>query len=203
MNHTRGATMRNVATALAVLGFSFAPRVGAAQWGISAHLGVARFGGSSRDTSGTRVGPYRPTTLELRLDRALGPNRLAIAVVRAKTGLAGERGGVAVVQYDAASLWEITPQVSLRLARFETGIEVRLEAGPALELWDLNDEARNRVGGRAAAAMEWPVASGLTGSLHVNGVLSGSVFDPADTPSGVERLATRRVGVAIGLRYQL
>jgi hypothetical protein len=200
IDNTRRAT-RFRATTL-VLGFLFA-RVGAAQWGISAHLGVARFGGSSRDTAGTTVGPYRPTTLELRLDRAVGPTRLGIALVRAKTGIAGERAGVAVVQYDAASLWEITPQASLRLARFGAGVEVRLEAGPAFELWDLNGEARNRVGGRAAAALEWPVASGLTGSLHVNGVFCGSIFDPADTPAGVERLATRRFGVGVGLRYQL
>ena len=198
-----GAVTSIHATLLAVLGFALAARVGAAQWGISAHIGVARFGGSSRDTAGTRVGPYRPTTFELRVDRAVGPTRLAVAVVRAKTGIAGERAGVAVVQYDAASLWEIAPQASLRLARFGAGVEIRLEAGPAFELWDLNEEARNRVGGRAAAALEWPLASGLTGSLHVNGVLSGSVFDPADPPSGVERLATRRIGVAVGLRYQL
>jgi hypothetical protein len=195
--------MRIHRTALAVLGLALAARAGAAQWGVSAHLGVARFGGSSRDTSGTRVGPYRPTTLELRVDRTLGSTRLAIAVVRAKTGIAGERAGLAVVQYDAASLWEIAPQASLRLARFGAGVDVRVEAGPAFEHWDLNGEVRNRVAGRAAAAMEWPLAGGLTGSLHVNAVLCGSIFDEADAPSGVERLATVRFGVAVGVRYQL
>ena len=194
---------RILATTCLVIGLALSPRVGAAQWGVSAHIGVARFGGSARDTSGTRVGPYRPTTLELRVDRAVGATRLTIAVVRAKTGIAGERAGVAVVQYDAASLWEIAPQASLRLVHFGAGVDVRVEAGPAFELWDLNGEARNRVGGRAATVMEWPLAGGLTGSLHVNAVLSGSVFDASDAPSGVERLPTRRFGVAVGLRYQL
>jgi hypothetical protein len=80
---------------------------------------------------------------------------------------------------------------------------VRVAAGPAIDFWTFDGERRNRVGGRAAAVVEWPLASALTGSLRVNGVLSGSVFDAADTPSGVERRATRRFGIAVGLRYQL
>jgi hypothetical protein len=196
--------MRTLSTLLLVLVLAVVPLVSAAQWGVSAELGVARFGGSSRDTSGTRVGPYRPTTFELRLDRAVGPTRVAIAVQYAKTGIAGEgRGGLAFVQYDLASFWEIAPQVSWRLARFGAGVDVRLEGGPAFTLWDLNHESRNRVGGRAAAALEWPLARSLAGSLRVSGVLSRSIFDPTDTPSGVERHATRRLGVAVGLRYQL
>jgi hypothetical protein len=180
-----------------------APRVAAAQWGVSAEIGVARFSGSSRDSSGTVVGPYRPTTFALRVDRAFGAVALAVTVMHAKTGIAGERGGLAVVQYDGASLWEITPHGSLRLARFGTRIEVHLEAGPAFEFWDLDGESRTRLAGRAAASVHWPLAGGFTGSLRVSGVLSKSLFDPADVPAGVERRATRRFGVALGLKYQL
>jgi len=107
------------------------------------------------------------------------------------------------VQYDVASLWEIAPHASFRLARFGAGVEARVEAGPAIDLWNLDGERRHRVGGRAAAVMEWPLTGALTGSLRVSGVLSRSVFDAADTPSGVERRATRRFGVAVGLRYRL
>jgi len=196
--------MRIPAGALVVAALATAPwRVLPAQWGISANLGVARFAGSSRDTSGTTVGPYRPTTFEVRLERQLGASRLAIAVLYANTGIAGERGGLAVVQYDVASLWEIAPHASFRLACFGAGVEARLEAGPAIDLWNLDGERRNRVGGRAAAVLEWPLARALVGSLRVSGVMSESVFDAADTPSGVERRATRRFGVAVGLRYQL
>jgi len=178
-----------------------APSTVSAQWGMAAEIGVARFGGSSRDTSGTTVGPYRPTTFELRLDRGLGPARVAVAVLRARTGIAGERPGLAVVQYDIASLWEIAPQVSFRLARFGVGVDVRLEAGPAVQRWDVDGASRTRVAARAAAALEWPLARALSGSLRVSGLVSGSVFDAAETPAGVERRATRRLGVAIGLRY--
>jgi len=174
-----------------------------AQWGIAAEIGVARFRGSSRDTSGTTVGPYRPTTVELRLDRGLGSARVALALLYAKTGIAGEQPGLAVVQYDLASLWEVAPQVSFRLARFGAGVDVRLEAGPAVQLWTVDGASRTRVAAQTAAALEWPLAESLTGSLRVSGVLSGSIFNADEPPPEVERRATRRLGVAIGARYRL
>ncbi len=195
--------MRTLAATCIAVGLAVAPRPSSAQWGIAAEIGVARFAGASRDSSGVTVGPYRPTTFELRVDARLGPPRVAIVVLYAKTGIAGEQPGLAVVQYDIASLWEVSPQVSFLLARFGVGVDVRLEAGPALQLWNLDGESRTRLGGRAATVVEWPLARDLTGSLRVSGVSSESVFDAADTPSGVERRATRRFGVAVGLRYQL
>src|SRR6266480_3587872 len=89
--------MRTLVAACLVAGF-VVPGMVSAQWGIAAEIGVARFRGSSRDTSGTTVGPYRPTTVELRLDRGLGSARVALALLYAKTGIAGERPGLAAVQ---------------------------------------------------------------------------------------------------------
>ncbi len=149
--------IRTLAATCLVFGLAAAPSASSAQWGVSAEIGVARFAGSSRDSSGVTVGPY---------------------------------------------LWEVSPQVSFLLARFGVGVDVRLEAGPALQLWNLDGASRTRLGGRAATVVEWPLARDLMGSLRVSGVLSESVFDAADTPTGVERRATRRFGVALGLRYQ-
>jgi len=130
--------IRTLAATCLVFGLAAAPSASSAQWGVSAEIGVARFAGSSRDSSGVTVGPYRPTTFELRADRGLGPARVALAVLYAKTGIAGEQPGLAVVRYDIASLWEVSPQVSFLLARFGVGVDVRLEAGPALQLWNLD-----------------------------------------------------------------
>jgi len=195
--------MRMLAAPCVAVGLAVAPGPVSGQWGIAAEIGVARFGGSSRDTSGITVGPYRPTTFELRVDRGFGPARVAVAVMYAKTGIAGEQAGMALVQYDLASFWEIAPQLSFRLARFGAGVDVRVEAGPAVERWDVDGARRTRVAARTAAALEWPLAQAFTGSLRVSGILSGSVFDAGETPAGVERRATRRVGVAVGLRYRL
>src|SRR5256886_11218699 len=93
----------------------------AAQWSVSAEVGVARFGGTSRDSAGATVGPYRPTTFELRLERGAGRARVAVGVLHAHTRLGAEGQGVAVVQYGIGSLWEIAPEVSLGVARFGAG----------------------------------------------------------------------------------
>src|SRR5688572_29395232 len=89
------------------------PRTLAAQWGggVAAEIGVARFAGTSRDSSGITVGPYRPTTFGLRLDRGFGGTRVGLAVLYAQTGLAGEQDGLVVVDYNAAALWEVGPEV--------------------------------------------------------------------------------------------
>jgi len=196
--------MRTLAATLVVVAVAAGPWCRLqGQWAIAADIGVARFGGTSRDSSGATVGPYRPTTFGLRLERGLGRARVAVGVLHAETGLVADGQGVAVVQYGIGSLWEIAPEISLGVARFGTGVEARVEAGPAVDLWNFDGEQRNRVGGRVAAVLEWPLARALMGSLRVSGVLSGSVFDAADAPSGVERRATRRFGVAVGLRYQL
>src|SRR5436190_1865850 len=123
--------------------------------------------------------------------------------VSAQTGIAGEQPGLAVVQYDLASLCEVAPQVSFRLARFGAGVDVRLEAGPAIQLWTVDGDSRTRVAAQTAAALEWPLAGSLSGSLRVSGVLSGSIFNADEPPPEVERRATRRFGVAIGVRYRL
>src|SRR2546423_6114533 len=197
--------MRMLTLAGLIAGLAGLSATGAAsaQWGIAAEIGVTRFGGSSRDTSGTAVGPYRPTTFELRLARGRGAVRGRVCVLAARTPFAGEQPGLAFVQSDFASVWEIAPQLSFRVARFGVGVDVRLEAGPAVQRWSLDGDRRARLASRTAAALEWPLARALTGSLRVSGVLSGSVFNAGETPAGVGRRATRRIRRAIGPRDRL
>jgi hypothetical protein len=177
------------------------PRTLPAQWGVAAEIGVARFGGTSRDSAGIVVGPYRPTTFGLRLDRGFGAARVGMAVLYARTGLAGEQEGLVVVDYNAASLWEVAPEVSIRLARFGAGVEARVEGGPVVDSWELDGQRRARVGARGAVGLECPLAGRFTWSLRATGVVSGSIIEAAEAPPGVERRPTRRGGVSIGLRY--
>src|SRR2546426_12686422 len=97
---------------------------------------------TSRDSAGATVGPYRPTTFELRLERGAGRARVAVGVLHANTGLGAEGQGVAVVQYGIGSLWEIAPEVSLGVARFGAGLEARVAAGPALRPLGIAGERR-------------------------------------------------------------
>lgn len=195
--------MRTLVAALVTLGLAVGPRAVAAQWGVSAEIGVARFSGTSRDSSGATVGPYRPTTFGVRFDRRTGRVGLALDVLYAAPGLAGAQGDLVFLQYGVLSLWEIAPQVGLRLARFGTGVEARVEAGPAIDLWEFNGEQRHRVGARGGVALEWPLARSLTGALRVSGAWSASMVNAEDVPADVERVGTRRFSVGVGVRYQL
>src|SRR2546430_116792 len=58
--------MRTLIGLLAAVALAVPGQAGAAQWGLSAEVGVARFGGTSRDSSGATLGPYRPTTFGVR-----------------------------------------------------------------------------------------------------------------------------------------
>jgi hypothetical protein len=196
--------MRSLIASLSTLALTLAPcEVSVAQWGLSTEIGVARFGGTGRDTSGIAVGPYRPTTFGLRVDREAGPVRVAVVALYAQTGIAGVKDNLAVVDYNAASLLEVAPEVSLRLARLGAGAVARLEGGPAVDVWEVDGETRTRVGARAALALECPLGGRFVGSVRATGVLSGSIIDPDETANGVERHATRRGGVSIGLRLRL
>src|SRR2546428_405719 len=86
----------------------------AAQWSVSAELGVARFGGTSRDSAGATVGPYRPTTFELRLERGAGRARVAVGGLPANTGLGAGGQGVTGEQDGDGSPWGTGPGGSLR-----------------------------------------------------------------------------------------
>ncbi len=177
---------RTLALSLAIA----APGPLAGQWTVALEVGVARFGGTSRDSSGASVRPYRPTTFGVRVDRGWGATRIALAVLYAQTGLAGEGNGVAFVDYGAASLLELAAEVSIRVARFGAGVEARVEGGPALDVWTISgSDTRTRLGGLAGLALEWPLGGRFTGSLRATGALSESTFNPDEIPAGVERLA--------------
>lgn len=195
--------MWRLAVTLLLLGLAPGAAPAAAQWSLSAEIGVAGFSGTSRDSSGASVGPFRPTTFAIQVDREAGPARLALMVLYAEPGLAGRQGDELFVQYGVISLWEIAPTLSVRVARFGAGGAAWVEAGPALDLWQFDSEQRPRVGARAGIALEWPLARSLSGSLRAGGVVSGSMVDSTDVPSNVERVATRRFGVGLGLRYRL
>jgi len=178
--------MRRLIGLLGSVALAATARAGAAQWGLSVDVGAARFAGTARDSSGASLGPYRPTTFSVRVDRELGPIRVGVGLM-----------------YDRASLVEVAPAIAIRVACFGAGVVTRVEAGPALDLWDVDDVTRTRVGARGGLGLEWPLGGRFTGSFHATGVLSGSVMNRDEAPAGVERRATRRGSVSIGLGYRL
>src|SRR5438094_3016885 len=169
--------MRTLIGVLAAVALAAPGRAGALQWGLSAEVGVARFAGTAQDSSGATLGPYRPTTFAVRVDRDLGPVRVGIGLLYARTGLAGEQDQTAVVFYDRASLVEAAPEISLRVARFGGGVVTRVAGGPSLDIWDVDGVSRTRVAARGAVALEWPLLGRCIGSLRATGVLRGTMVN--------------------------
>ena len=75
--------------------------------------------------------------------------------------------------------------------------------GPALLLWDFDDEFRMRVGALGAGIYEWAVTQRLQGAVRLEGMLSRSWFEAGELPPEFERQLTWCYGVGLGLRYRL
>src|SRR5205823_3107133 len=106
-------------------------------------------------------------------------------------GPVGDRG-----RDRGGSLWGLVPGHLRHHRRAVPAHDGRVAPGPRTGV-------RTRMAAQTAAALEWPLAGALTGSLRVSGALSGSIFNADEPPPEVERRATRRFGVAIGVRYRL
>ncbi len=183
-----------------------APAVG--QWSVALEAGVARFSGSARradSTSATTLGPFQPFTYGVRLMRQFGAAGLSMHLLYAQCGLAAKRGAFASVFFNDMQLVELAPELSVRLLRIGREGNLRLEAGPALHVWVIEELAtRTRLAGSAALAWDWPLADRFEGLLRAGGTLSASVWDADDgLPTGFDRRATRRLGISFGLRYRL
>src|SRR5262245_13534570 len=103
-----------------------AARGGAAQFAVEVRIGQARFGGVSQDTtSGTQDKPsghpYRPTLWGLRVSSEFGRIGAAVTIHYAPASFAVEGDSIAVVFKRQMTLYEITPELTLRLVSTATG----------------------------------------------------------------------------------
>lgn len=197
--------MRVLLAALAIT--ALPPRPAPGQWQIGFELGVARYGGSARDTSdGTGPPTLRPgdaATLGVRIATTVGQVGVALRGSYGKPGLLATGSGLTVIDRSSGELIELASLVAVQVARVGPSGAIRAELGPALHLWKFGDDIRSRVGALGATAYEWPVADRFSGAIRVEGMISRSWFDPADLPPEYARRATWRYGVTLGLRYRL
>jgi hypothetical protein len=178
----------------------------AAQWHVGLELGTVEFRGATRDSSssgGAALRPDHATTYGIRLGRAFGSWSAALRASVGTPGVAGVAPKVTFTDRTTGRLIEIVPLVSIRAAALGPEGAVRIEAGPAVDLWDINGEIRSRLAGLAAVAYEWHVAGRVMGAVRIESTLGSSIFDAAELPSQLERCPTWRYGVTLGLRYRL
>ena len=178
----------------------------AAQWHVGLELGTVEFRGATRDSTsspGATLRPDHATMLGIRLSRSFGAWTAAVRASLGTPGAAAVAPKLTVTDRTTGRLVEIVPLAGLRAATLGAEGVVRIEAGPAVDLWNINGEIRSRLAGLAAVAYEWHVTGRVLGALRVESTLGSSVFDSAELPSQLERRPTWRYGVTAGLRYRL
>src|SRR5688572_13553047 len=151
--------------------FAFAPWIwltpALGQWAVSLEVGADRFWGGSVENAPERRSfkPYRPTTLGASLERrgTVGVG-LRLRYTGASFALEGEDAVVAVK--GVFKVYSASPEISYRIASVGPGNQLRLTAGPLLEVWSLIDEeSRVRVGIQGAVSLGIPLGGRFAGSV--------------------------------------
>jgi hypothetical protein len=181
------------------------------QWRLGVEVGAARFWGASRDTEGNQVSfrPYRPTTLGIGLERHAGRYAVGVRVhsFEASLGLVGPE--VTVASEGAFTAVSFSPELAVRIATLGAGNQLRVHAGPLLEVWDLIDlDARTRLGAQGSISLDVPLGKRFGGVVQAGAAVMPSPFEEGELDVGggaptYELRALWRRSLGVGLRYQL
>jgi hypothetical protein len=175
------------------------------QWRGSIELGAERFWGGSYETTGDHRSfrPYRPTTLGIGLERQGGRLSVGLQVHYSEAALALE-GSDAVVAVDGVfDIIGLAPELAYRLVRVGTVNQLRLHAGPLIEIWSvIDEETRVRAGAQATLSFDVPLARRFGASIIGGAALVASPFNRDELEASYElrTLWRRRFAVALGYR---
>jgi len=181
------------------------PRL-AGQWSLAVEATASYYDGVSRDSGAdpTAFRPHHPTSVGLRVDRRFGRLGFGFGASLATADLIAENSSIGAILKDALDLFEVAPEVALRLGHTGPGAAARVHAGPLIDVWSrAGDDTRTRAGGQVGVSLESPVSRRFAGSLRVAAALTSSLFREGELPPGFERRAMWRRSVSLGLRYRL
>jgi hypothetical protein len=176
------------------------------QWKLGVEVGSDRFWGGSRETTGEGKSfrPYRPTTFGVGLERQSGRLALGLRLQYAEASLALEGEGAAVAVEGVFTTVSISSEITYRLAFLGSDNQLRLHAGPLLELWDIIDEkARTRLGVQGALSLDVPLGGRFGGSVVAGAAVVPSPFERDELDPSYELRALWRRRFGVGLKYRL
>jgi hypothetical protein len=181
------------------------------QYRVGLEVGAARFWGVSRDTGGDHASfrPYRPTTFGIGLERQTDRYAVALHVRYSQASLALEGPEAAVAAEGVFKLVSVAPELAIRLATLGPGNQLRLHAGPLLEVWDIIDQdARTRFGAQTSISLDIPLGGRFDGVVLAGVSVTRSPYQEGELDIGgsaptYELRAQWRRSFAGGLRYRL
>jgi hypothetical protein len=191
---------------LLVLIVAGAPREAPAQWAVTAEVGAARYWGASAESSGSGPSfrPYGPTIFGVGLERHRDRWGWGIRLQHAGASLALEGKDAVAAVKGALDSYGISPEVSLRLKRLDSGLQLRLSGGPLLEFWDIASEISHaRVGAQVGLGVLLPLGGKVAAGLRAGLAVTPSPFDQEDLQAGYEPRALWRRGLSASLQYRL
>jgi hypothetical protein len=175
------------------------------QWRGSIEVGAERFWGGSVEATGEHRSfrPYRPTTLGIGLEHQGVRLSIGLQVHYSEAALALE-GSDAVVAVDGVfDIIGLAPELVYRLVRVGAVNQLRLHAGPLIEIWTvIDEETRVRAGARATLSFDVPLGSRFGASILTGAALIASPFNQDELEASYElrTLWRRRFAVALGYR---
>jgi hypothetical protein len=175
------------------------------QWRGSIEVGAERFWGGSLETTGEHRSfrPYRPTTVGIGLERQGERLSLGLQVRYADAALALE-GSDAVVAVDGVfDIIGFAPELVYCLVRVGAVNQLRLHAGPLIEIWTvIDEETRVRAGAQATLSFDVPLGSRFGASILAGAALVASPFNEDELEASYElrTLWRRRFALALGYR---
>ncbi|MGH7608265.1 MAG: hypothetical protein ACREME_13110 [Gemmatimonadales bacterium] len=181
-------------------------RPGAAQWQVGLEVGTAQYGGTTRNVTGSDPTYVRPDHATF-WGVSVGWQGERIGVtLRARTGTPGIAGAApdfTVTDRTTGGVAELVPLLGVTLLRVGPNGRIAVEAGPALDVWDIDGDEHARFAAVLALGYDWLVAGRFRGAVRAEGALGRSIVDAGDLPPELARRATWRYGVMLGLRYRL
>jgi hypothetical protein len=176
------------------------------QWTAGLEVGATRYWGGSAETGGDKRSfhPYRPTAFGVGVEHKIRQFAYGLQVRYAEAGLGLEGDGATGVIEGVFTVVSIAPEVSYRLATLGSVTELRLHAGPLLEIWGIIDErTRAHPGAQTAISLDLPLGGRFSGSFLGGMALTPSVFQDGLLGQGFEPRALWQRRFAVGLHYRL
>ena len=176
------------------------------QWTAAFEVGADRYWGGSVETGGEgrSFRPFRPTSFGLGLERR--GNRLGWGVQMhySEAGLGLEGPGAVAAVEGVFTVFGVSPELVYRLTTLGTVTELRLHAGPLVEVWGIIDEqTRTHFGGQGAVSLDIPIAGRFAGSVVAGVAVTPSPFEVGQLGETFETRTLWRRRFALAVHYRL
>lgn len=174
-------------------------------WHLSAEAAASHLGGGAEgmsDGDEITLRPHRPTLYAIRVERIGNRFGYGVALRYARPALGFEGTDVSIIDRGLPlTLYEVAPEVSVRVAGAAAGASLRARVGPVLDIWTWSAmDTQTRLGARAGLGLDLPLGRRFAATVGGAATLTGSMFAEDVAPEFEPRSAFR-TEVGLGVRY--